>query len=175
MKIALLLIILLTLFFIQTTQSQILYAGTAKSLKANLMLIQREVMSFENQNSKPYFSGKDSVDFKLDAHKIMSLIHRDSVYTHVEEEAYFMDNKEEMLEYISKNISKSRKKKGTKVVIKLIVENFGGISHPHVLSCGNDEKLANEVLKIVQTMKIWTPAKILGFDVNSYYTINFIY
>lgn len=175
MKIALLLIIPLTLFFIQTTQSQILYAGSVKSFKANINLIKQEVLSFENQTSKLNFSAKDSVDFKLDAPKIMSLIHRDSVYTHVEEEAYFMDGQKEMLEYISKNISKKYKKKGTKIVIKLTIENFGGISHPHVLSCGNDEKLANQVLNIVRTMKIWTPAKIFGFDVNSYYTINFVH
>jgi hypothetical protein len=173
MKIALLLIIPLTLFFIQSTQSQILFAGTNNPLKTKLSLIKTEILNLENQSTDSFFSRKDSVDFKLDAPKIMSLIHRDSVYSNVEEEAYFMDGKKAMFEYITKNLSKSFKKKGTKIILKLTIENFGGMSHPHVLSCGNDEKLANEVLKIVRTMKIWTPAKIFGFDVNSFYTINF--
>jgi hypothetical protein len=170
-----LLLIILCLSFAQKVQSQILFASSRKSISSNIPTIKKGLLALDGKTEQNFYSEKDSVDFKLDTPKIINLINRDSIYTKVEEEAYFKGGKEEMYNHIYKNLSKNHKRKGTKVVLKLTIENFGGISHPHVLSCGNDEKLANDILKIVQTMKIWTPAKIFGFDVNSYYQLVVVY
>jgi hypothetical protein len=167
----LLIVIILTLLITDETKCQTFFASSRKSFNQSRNILKEKILSAENQQEKSFFLEIDSVDFNLDLPKIANKIHRDSVYNVVEENAYFLGSETEMYDYIYKNIAKNHKKKGVTVVIKLIVENFGGISHPHVLSCGNDEKLANDILKLVKTMKVWTPGKILGFDVSSHYII----
>jgi hypothetical protein len=165
-----------TLFLsLHEINAQILWATSKKSLKMSVDLVKKELLSIENNAEKTYFSAKDSVDFKLDSPKISILIHRDSIYHQVEENAYFMSGKTEMDEYISKKLSKNHKKKGVTVVIKITIESYGEMRQPHVLSTGGDEILANDLLKIVKAMKIWTPAKIFGFDVSSYYILTLRY
>jgi hypothetical protein len=170
-----LIVMFIYLFFLQETNAQILLASSKKSLKMSVEVVKRGLLELNSVSKNNFFTPKDSVDFKLDIAQIAKLIHRDSIYTQVEEEAYFMEGRSKTNDYILKNIPKNHKRKGTVVVIKLIIENFGGISHPHVLISGNDEKLANDILKIVKNMKVWTPAKIFGLDVSSYHTLTLQY
>ena len=98
-------------------------------------------------------------------------VDRDSTYYDVEIPASFQDGQEGLKKFISQNIIRPKNSKGETVLVRFMVERYGEISKIHVLASSSDPMLSAEAIKVVKKMGSWSPAKIQGVDVASYFVL----
>jgi TonB family protein len=99
---------------------------------------------------------------------------KNKVYDFTQIEPFFLTGKPAMEKYIAANIiyPESLKEKGTKgkVYIRFTVEKNGSISDIKIIK-GLAKELDAEALRIVNSMKTWTPGKMEDRDVRAKYII----
>ncbi len=97
-----------------------------------------------------------------------------TVYVQVEDQADFPGGMQAMMQYIMNNIrypeSAMKNDIQGRVIVKFVVNEDGSVSDAEVLK-GVDEELDNEALRVVNSMPKWTPGKVGGKAVASYFTL----
>lgn len=95
------------------------------------------------------------------------------VYTSVDKLPEFIGQRY-LHDYMRMNLrypdeAKTQKIEG-RVEVKFIIDEQGNLSNPTVIS-SPDELLSSEVLRVVSTMKEWSPAEVNGKKVRAYFTL----
>ena len=98
-------------------------------------------------------------------------VDRDSTYYDVEMPASFQDGQQGLKKFIDQKIIRPKNSKGETVLVRFMVERYGEISKIHVLASSSDPMLSAEAIKVVKKMGSWSPAKIQGVDVASYFVL----
>lgn len=98
------------------------------------------------------------------------------VCTEVDEHAEFKGGQQELFKYIATQVNypatAKADKLGGKVFVKFIVNKDGSIEDAAVVKGAEAcPECDAEALRVVSSMPKWTPAKLKGKEVNSYYTI----
>ena len=100
----------------------------------------------------------------------------EEVYTAVDTPAEYPGGISEMMKYLQTNINypeSARKNNiGGKCFIKFIVTKTGNIEKAEVIKGVNDCKACDdEALRVVKAMPKWTPGKLKGKEVSTYFNL----
>jgi periplasmic protein TonB len=127
--------------------------------KLNIILILLSLISF---SQKP-FNSKSGV------------VKNSTIFRKVDEVAQFPGGEMNMARFLTKNLiypekSKTGNLQGS-IFLSFIVNKLGQIKKISFLKKTNNDELNNAVIKVIKMMPKWTPAKINGSYVDSYYNL----
>lgn len=96
------------------------------------------------------------------------------VYYTVDKKASFVDGEKALNNYIKKNFKYPKSYKnsfiGEKIFVLFVVSSNGNLEQIKVQK-GVNPQIDKEVIKLVQSMPSWIPAKLKGKNVASWYTL----
>ncbi len=100
------------------------------------------------------------------------------VYTMVEHQAEFPGGMDYLGEWLNQNLvyPEDAEKAGIqgRVIIKFIIEANGTVTHPEIVR-GLSLEVDKEAIRLVSSMPKWTPGKVNGKEVASYFTIPLVF
>lgn len=98
----------------------------------------------------------------------------EEIFVAVEQLAEFPGGQAGMMRWIQENLRypETAKENGIsgRVVVKLVIEKDGTVSNPTIVK-GVDRDLDREALRLVRSMPAWTPGKMNGRLVRSYFML----
>lgn len=96
------------------------------------------------------------------------------IHTAVDESAEFPGGMKELMAFLMNNIrypeEAQKQKIQGRVIVKFVVGENGKVSDPRIVK-GVDQSLDDESLRLIKAMPDWSPAKIKGKPVDSYYVL----
>lgn len=133
----------------------------------------------KNQLSPSSDPSKDAQDIAKEVRKNIEVDETpkpsdNEIHTAVDQQAQFPGGQSALFKFIGSNVkypplAQENNIQG-RVLVKFVVEKDGSISNVSVIK-GVDNSLDKEAIRVVKAMPKWTPAKLNGNIVRSYYTI----
>ncbi|MDE6291513.1 MAG: TonB family protein [Muribaculaceae bacterium] len=96
------------------------------------------------------------------------------VFIAVEDPADFPEGMEALMKWLSNNVvyPQEAEKAGIqgRVIVRIVIEADGTVTHPEIVR-GISPEIDAEVVRLMNSMPKWTPGKVNGKEVASYFTL----
>lgn len=136
----------------------------------NLPYTQIEIVEPEND----IVQTKEQISINEEYRNKISKEDDEHIFTAVEEPAEFPGGQAAMMKWIASNIRYSEPDNENttprRVVVKIVVERDGTITNP-VIVRSLEKECDQEALRVVSEMPVWSPGKMNGIPVRSYYIL----
>ena len=100
------------------------------------------------------------------------------VFIAVEDPAEFPEGMEALMKWLSNNVvyPQEAEKAGIqgRVIVRIVIEADGTVTHPEIVR-GISSEIDAEVVRLMNSMPKWTPGKVNGKEVASYFTLPVVF
>ncbi|MDE7346671.1 MAG: M56 family metallopeptidase [Muribaculaceae bacterium] len=101
-----------------------------------------------------------------------------AVFIAVEDPAEFPEGMEALMKWLSNNVvyPQEAEKAGIqgRVIVRFVIEADGTVTHPEIIR-GISPEIDAEVVRLINSMPKWTPGKVNGKEVASYFTLPVVF